>query len=193
MKDIENIKYKDILKTSRELFFKHGFRRVSVEEICRKANVSKVTFYRFFDNKIELAKAVLDNEFTNGKIKFRELMNADLPPSEKIKGLLKMKFEGTNDISREFLQDFYMDPGSELTKYVEERTRMVWKEYIKDFKKAQKDGWIRKDLKIEFLILFSQKMGGLVNDEELLKLYKNPQELIMEFTKFFTYGITERE
>ena len=47
----------DILNTARQLFWKHGIRRVSVEEVCREAGVSKMTFYRSFPNKIELAKA----------------------------------------------------------------------------------------------------------------------------------------
>ncbi|WP_372931944.1 TetR/AcrR family transcriptional regulator, partial [Mariniphaga sediminis] len=55
-------KYLEIMKTARELFWKHGFRRVTIQEICEKAGVSKMTFYKHFPNKIDLAKTVFTNE-----------------------------------------------------------------------------------------------------------------------------------
>ena len=57
-----NKKYKQIIATSKELFWKFGIKRVTVEEICSQAHVSKMTFYKFFPNKIELAKIILKNE-----------------------------------------------------------------------------------------------------------------------------------
>ena len=49
-----NPKYLDIFKTAKDLFWKYGIKRVSIEEICKEAKVSKMTFYKFFPNKIEL-------------------------------------------------------------------------------------------------------------------------------------------
>jgi hypothetical protein len=33
----------------------------------------------------------------------------------------------------------------------------------------------------------------LINDPKVLKLYNNPQELVMEIANFFTYGIVPHE
>jgi hypothetical protein len=41
-------KYEDILDAAREKFWKYGFRRVSIEEICVQAKSSKMTFTVFF-------------------------------------------------------------------------------------------------------------------------------------------------
>lgn len=49
-KDIRS-KQRELIETAAQLFFKHGFKRVTVEEICRTAKVSKVTFYRYFAAK----------------------------------------------------------------------------------------------------------------------------------------------
>jgi len=54
-----NIKYQAIFKTGKVLFWKHGIKRVTIEEICTEADVSKMTFYKFFPNKIELAKKLI--------------------------------------------------------------------------------------------------------------------------------------
>jgi AcrR family transcriptional regulator len=187
---IKSKKHKDILHTSKELFWKYGFKRVTIEEICEKANVSKMTFYRFYPNKLELAKSVFDMVIDNSIKDFKTLMKQDIPASEKVKGMLQMKFEGTNDISKEFLVDFYNNPDTEVSGYIEKRTREVWSEIIEDFKKGQHEGWLRKDFKPEIILIFSQKIMELIKDENILKLYNTPQDLIMEIANIFTYGIT---
>ena len=46
-----SVKNDQIVKIGKDLFYKYGIKRVSVEEICAKANVSKMTFYKFYNNK----------------------------------------------------------------------------------------------------------------------------------------------
>ena len=61
--------------------------------------------------------------------------------------------------------------------------------FMEDFAIAQKEGNIRKDVKVEFLIYYLNHMLELTHDEYLLKLYPTPQELILEITNFFFYGV----
>ena len=190
---IQNKKYNLLLKAARDLFWKHGFRRVSVEEICRKAGVSKMTFYRFFPNKLELAKTVFDRVTEEGVQQFRSIMAENTTPSEKMKKLIQMKLEGTHDISREFLVDFYSDPEQGLTSYIEEKTKTTWKMVLYDFRQAQKKGWFRKDMKPEFFFYLAQKLGDVYNDKNISVYYSSPQELIREIVNFFMYGISPNE
>jgi AcrR family transcriptional regulator len=189
-----NPKIENILKTSRELFWKHGFKRVSVEEICKKANVSKMTFYRYFSDKIELAKTVYDKEVDKGVEKFREILfDESNSPLTKMELLLQLKMEGIHDISKEFLQDFYSSPELGLSKHVEEKTKSTWDMIISDFRAAQEKGWFRKDFKPETFMILTSQMTELISDERILAQYASPQEMIMEFAKFYTYGILERQ
>lgn len=182
-----------ILAAARDLFWKHGFRRVSIEEVCRNAGASKMTFYRFFPNKVALAKAVYDRELELGLQKFRAILAEESNSREKIRKLVMLDVEGSHNISSEFLQDFYGHREPDLRQYVEARTKQFWEETIDDFKDAQKKGWFRKDLKPEFLFYFSQKVGELITDEKLLALYPSPQDLVMELTNFISYGISPRD
>lgn len=188
-----NKKYLQLLVTARDLFWKHGFRRISIEELCQKAEVSKMTFYRFFPNKVELAKAVYDREIDQGLLKFRNILAEPSLPSEKIRKMVSLELEGSHNISREFLQDFYGGREPELSKYIEERTRQSWDEILGDFKNAQAQGSFRQDMKPEFLFFLSRKIGELLTDEKLLSLYSSPQELVMEMTNFVSYGISPRD
>jgi len=194
MKDIySSPKRKNLLETGKKLFWKYGFRRVSVEEICKKAEVSKMTFYRCFENKTEFAKTIFSDAVSEGIKKFNEILIADITSSEKLHRIILMKLEGADNISQEFLIDFYSSPDTELKIFVEETTRSSWDEIIKGFRFAQEKGWFRKDFKPEFLFYISQRISPMVNDENLLKLYDNPQDLIIEFTNFFTYGISPHD
>lgn len=190
---IENEKYKAIIKTSHDLFWKFGIRRVTIEEICREANVSKMTFYRFFSNKPEIARAVVSNLFDKMITDYRKLMDKDIPFEEKIKQQLLMKFEGTMEISPELIKDIYGDPSSELFKYWKLRSDEVLQLVSEDYSHAQKMGWIRKDIKIEYIIYMSNKASEIVSDEELQKLYPDLQSLIMEIANMFFYGILPTE
>ncbi|PRC48388.1 TetR family transcriptional regulator, partial [Mycobacterium sp. ITM-2017-0098] len=43
-------------------FERHGFRRVALEDVARRAGVSRTTIYRRFANKDELVGAVIERE-----------------------------------------------------------------------------------------------------------------------------------
>lgn len=189
----KNKKLQDIMHTAHDLFWKHGFRRVSVEEICEKSNVSKMTFYKFFANKFELAKAVLDQVIDEAMLKWDELFKADISATDKIKGIIMLKIEGTNNISREFLEDFYFGSQPELKEFVEQRTAESWSKMYKSIKMAQQKGWFRKDFKPEFLFHVSNKFTEIMNDEKLMSLYDSPQDLIVEFINFVSFGISNPE
>jgi AcrR family transcriptional regulator len=188
-----NKKYELVLEVARELFWKYGFKRVSIEEVVRKANISKMTFYRYFPNKTELARKVFDQVVSKGLEDFREIMESDSTPQQKIHRFIMMKSEGTNDISAEFLADFYENPQLGLKEYIEDRTRNAWKEIIADFKKAQQKGTFRADFKPELLIWLSQRVQAIVSDKQMLQLYDNPQSMVMDVANLLVFGIASRE
>jgi AcrR family transcriptional regulator len=190
---VANKKRTLLLTAARELFWKHGFRRVTIEEVCERAGVSKMTFYRFFPNKVDLAKTVFNHVAEEGLQRFRAILAEDTSREEKTRRFVEMKVNSVNSISREFLQDFYVDKELGLKEFIEERTKFLWNEMMQDFRKAQQSGWFRADLKPEFLFFLSQKMMEIITDENLLKLFASPQDMVKELANFFAYGMSPRE
>ncbi|MFO7978665.1 MAG: TetR/AcrR family transcriptional regulator [Bacteroidales bacterium] len=188
-----NKKYESILEESRRLFWKHGFRRVTVEEICREANTSKMTFYRYFPNKLEVAKAVFDRVVESGMLAFRDILEEESSAADKMRKLLLMKLEGVHDVSKEFLSDFYGSPELGLKDHIEVKTRQVWQGMLEDFRKAQQKGIFRKDLNFEFFFYVSQKQTELIHDTYLQSLFPTAEELVMEFANLSVYGIAPRD
>lgn len=182
----------DIVTAAQQLFWKHGFKRVSVEEICRTAQVSKRTFYAYYSGKPELAKAVLDRIFDTA-IKDTMLRLNQITSSEELfSWLLESKKEGVRHISREFIQDFYGDESSGLKQHVEEKTRMAWETMLHSFQVLQEKGFIRSDLNLRFFLLVAHTFIDLVHDARLLDLFENPEDLIVEMSRLTAFGIAPR-
>ena len=53
-------KKQKIEQVAKELFLKYGFKKVTVDEICRKAHVSRKTYYTFYENKNALVLYIVD-------------------------------------------------------------------------------------------------------------------------------------
>lgn len=187
-----NKKYESILKAGHDLFWKHGFKRITIDEICEKAGVSKMTFYKYFTDKQDLAKKVFDKAVEDGYERMRAILNDESPGPEKIRKLIIMKMEGTNDISPEFIKDFYTGSG-ELKKHVEEKTKKTWELIIKDFTVLQEKGIYRKDIKPELIIKIQLKLVELLDDISVTSLYDSHQDLLMDFTRFMFYGVSPHE
>jgi AcrR family transcriptional regulator len=190
---VTNKKQQSLLAAGRELFWKHGFRRISIDEVCKVAGASKMTFYRYFPDKLALAKAVFDDEVDKGTLQFREIMISETSASEKLEAMLRIKADSVNNISQEFLNDFYSDKDSDLRTYITQKTADVWNEIVNDFKMAQQKGVFRSDFKPEILLYISQQLPGFINDPYLVQICGSPQDVIMEIARFFTYGIAPND
>jgi AcrR family transcriptional regulator len=186
---IHNQKFKSLVSAASLLFWKFGIKRITIDEICHEAKVSKMTFYKFFNNKIDLARYVLETKMNEGISKYREIMDADIPFTRKIEMSIQLKMENTEDLSQEFLTDLYRNPNPELLEFFESRKKEFLDQILADFIKVQKSGYLRKNLKPEFILYFLNHMFEMAKDQALYSIYSNAQELIMELTNFFFYGI----
>jgi len=193
MATASSTKRTQIISTGKELFWKFGFKRVTIEEIARESGVSKMTFYKYFSNKTELAMVVLDEVFETILEKVRKLHDEHISPAETLKKILHMKSEGTRDISEEFIKDLYSYPEGELKAYMEKKMQVVLAEIIKVYEKGKEDGWVRKDLNIPFLMLFTRKIIDMFKEDEMLYYFDSSQDLVMEITNLIVYGISPHE
>jgi len=186
-------KYRQIIETARDLFMRHGIRRVSVEEICQTAGVSKMTFYKYFENKIDLAILILEEIFHEGEERYKGIMAQDIPYSEKAKEIIKMKLEQSEDVSQEMLKDLIQSSIPEVAEFLQRKTQENLKLFLDDLVSAQKKGEIRKDINPQFILYFLNLMTEMVVDERLLNLHESPQALTAELINFFFYGILTRK
>lgn len=186
-------KFKQIIESAYDLFMRYGIRRVTVEEICETAGVSKMTFYKHFKNKIDLALFVLNKQFEEGMKRYRDIMSQNIPYSEKAKNIIKMKLESSKDISQEMLKDLMGSPIPEVADLIQKIIQENFKLVLEDMISAQKKGEVRQEINPHFIIYMLGRMQEMAVDERVLNMYESPQALTREIINFFFYGILSRK
>lgn len=186
---LENPHCKRIVETAEQLFLKHGIRRIPVEEICRVADVSKMTFYKFFANKEDLIKFLLTYWNQKYLSEFEEIMNESISFPEKIKQLIAWQQKKIETFSPEFHKEMHQYVNPEITEILENNQTQFSQIIMEHFLKAQARGDIRREIKAEFLLYFINHMFDMMHDEKLACLYEDPKELFNEIVQFFFYGI----
>jgi AcrR family transcriptional regulator len=177
-----------ILSTAEDLFQRFGFKRITIEEICSKATVSKMTFYKYFPNKNELIKSILHNWLDQIVVLLEEIQLRNIPFTEKIKILLRLKEESNSKFSKEFIQE-YMNPDPEIQLIFRgfyDRGISIFIDFIKA---SQVKGEVRKDIKPEFLYAVLNKIIELAKDQELVNLYPKITDFSLEINNFIYFGI----
>lgn len=178
-----------IIKSAKKLFWKYGIHKVRVEEICKEASISKMTFYRYFKNKDEVAEKVIEN-FTQSYLdNYQRIMDNDVPFKFKAQKLVELEHETVIGISQEFIKDIYQKDHNKLIDKLENFRNTVISDMMFEFKQAQIKGEIRKDLNLDFMLYMLNDINDKILDEKLNKMFPKKEDLIMQLTNFFFYGI----
>lgn len=179
-----------ILKTATDLFSRFGIRKVSVEEICRVAELSKMTFYRYYKNKDAVVEAVVEDFIENSSRDYDEAINASVDFPEKVKKLIEVERKYSTDLSEAFLKDLFLSDKTSASAIKIEKAQARQFERMKlEFENAQKDGWINPDMPIDFIMHMLGDISHKLEDDKLLKIYTHPSKLIMDLVNMFFYGI----
>lgn len=180
---INSKKHRQIVETAETLFIRYGIKRITVEEICRKAGVSKMTFYKYFANKIALVKHIWDNWIEESFDKLDEIDAMDIPFPEKIELMFKWKTELVSKMSIEFIE--------ELLPIAFDREKAM-RRFFQFIVKAQERGDIRPEIRPEFILAVIDKLQELARDENLMGMYPNYIEFNRELKDFFWLGLLPR-
>ncbi len=184
-------KQSQIVETAEILFKRYGIKRVTVEEICSKAMVSKMTFYKYFPNKIELVKYIWNAWFEMGWSKIDEINEMSIPFTEKLRLMIEWKMEFISEMNPEIIEE-YVHVATELKVFMQENRQKSFYRFLDYFAGWQKNGDIRKEVRPEFLIAVVNKIQEMFNNDNLRKLYKDPSEFTHELHKLLFYGIVPR-
>ena len=177
-------KYDQLVKTAEDLFKRYGMRRVTVEEICQKADVSKMTFYKYFANKVELVRVIRDRWVDEGFKKFDEINALDIPFPEKIDRMTHWKMEWGARVNAEFIRELISNDDV----LVEFKRR-----YLANVVAAQRQGEVRSDIDPEFLWMAAEKLGELFKDGSWKAVFSKPEEFQKQLRTLLWYGLLTRE
>ena len=177
-------KKEQIVKTAERLFSQFGAKRVTVEEICRKADVSKMTFYKHFRNKVSLVRHIRDLYVEEGFRTFDEIKALDIPFAQKIDRMTQWKVEFGTRINAEFIRE--MVATDDVVADVKHR-------FLNNLKDARDNGEIRDDIDPEFLWLVTDKLSELVKEGTWKAVFSDFSQYQYQARTLIFYGLLSRE
>lgn len=177
-------KREQIVRTAESLFSRFGAKRVTVEEVCREAGVSKMTFYKYFPNKVELVLSIRDEWVEEGFRKFDEINAKNIPFPEKIDLMTRWKVEFASRVNAEFIRELAS---------TDDIIEQVKRRYLNNITDAQKKGEIRSDIDPEFLWLVVEKINELVKEESWKSVFSELSQYHQQLRTLLWYGLLTRK
>ncbi len=175
---------KDIIETAIRLFSAHGARRVTVEELCRDAGVSKVTFYRYFANKADLVRTIHD-EWTEAAFDaFDEINARPIPFPAKIDLMTRWKMTAGARLGAAFIRELI-----DVEHTVDEYKRR----YIANHTGAQGTGELRGDVNPELMWLFGEAISEMVHSGRWRAVTDDLGEFQRQVRTLLYYGFLTRD
>jgi AcrR family transcriptional regulator len=180
----KSLKHTQIVDTATELFRRFGARRVSIEELCQKAGVSKVTFYKYFENKADLIRHIRDEMIEVSFSRFDEISVMEIPYPEKIDLMTRWRVEFFSNMNEEFVRELYMQD-----EVVEEAKRR----FLQNTTDAQQKGEVRTDLSPEFIWFITEKLNGIIREGSWKAVFDEYSTFQKQMRTLFFYGLLTRE
>lgn len=87
-----------LIETAVNLIWISSYGSVSVDDICKAADVKKGSFYHYFPSKIDLAIAAMDSAFEEFKPVLDEIFSPATPPIKRFQKYISMGYEHQQEI-----------------------------------------------------------------------------------------------
>jgi len=188
MKKVKTNKEEQLIDTARSLFINHGIRRITIDEICKTAGISRVTFYKYFPNKNELVIHVFNNMMEENITLFRQIMSSDTPYHEKFRQIFDLKIQKSREYGPHFLQDVLEADGALRDFIIQKRAENISlsRQMLEE---GQAAGEISPELNIDLFLYYGELLTNTIEDKVFAALIPDIQKRAEEVTRFFMYGI----
>lgn len=180
-----------ILKASIDLFFSHGIKAVSMDEVAKSVGISKRTLYEHFDSKDALLISCIDSLLKTREQKMSRMI-------AETKSFIELILNGVYDamaFTQSINPKFFVDLDS--LNYAGAREMMrnsigKYRKQIEDLiERGKADGLIRAEVDAEFTAYVMMQGNGtnlIINSEEASKW--SPVWIMKQLTFSFLRGMS---
>ncbi len=179
-----------ILHGSRDLFFKHGIKSITMDEIAKHLNISKKTIYTFYKDKNLLVKLMVKSELEN-EIEVLKSIRTDSenPVDEMLKIMIHVQqfLRRFNPIIFHDLQKYHLSAWDEFKSF-QDKTLIGFVE--ENLKRGIKLSLYRNELNVKILSrLRMAEVNVGFNPVQFPTSLFNPIEVQTEIFEHFIHGI----
>ena len=188
-------KQQTIADTARRLFREHGFSAVSVGSICAEADVSRVTFYKYYSGKNALLQAIVTEQKNRVRAEFENLLERQCSLREAAEAVFVLQKQSFEELySAAFLRDIEENTDLELERFFHELNEEKYAFMRGFFHTLQQRRLIQPDLPVELIDLFIRQADILMHHPQLTALYTAaPQKLPQDILGLLLHGLSGKE
>lgn len=181
---------KRIVSGVRRLFFTHGLRAVTMDELAEELGVSKKTLYTHFPSKAALVEAGLLDKFQEIEAELEVIVSAsesDLPTS--LQRVLACFQRHMGEIHPPFVRDIQRQ-SPRMFEGVEARRRALMQRYLGRFLfEGRRVGIIRKDIPVEIMMeILLGTVEAIMNPLKMTELQLTLQSAFLSIIRVFLEG-----
>lgn len=192
-KQRSSAKMERVKQAALELFSAHGADKVSMDEIAAKANVSKVTIYKYFGSKEDLYAQVIDLFVDKTLAAADDLLNREMDFLEKLKLLLSSQTNASQWVSFDELFRVWEQDGQAVRNVGESVQTRVKAVMYRFYEEGKREGYIDEDVSIDILYLYAEifRAGFKVLSDDLESMLAN-QEMREQLYDLYFFGFINR-
>ncbi|WP_078394110.1 TetR/AcrR family transcriptional regulator [Shouchella patagoniensis] len=179
-----------IIQTSLNLFMAKGVQNVSIAEIARKAKVSQVTIYNYFDSKENLVHEVIIFFFNESFQKAEKVFLSDMPFPDKIRQLIFNKTAVSENIHEDFYL-YFMKEYANNTSFIDDYyQRHAIPMLIELFNEGRENGYVDPQVSNEAILFYFHMMKEYMQKEDVnAKILPLTEEIM----NILFYGISSKQ
>lgn len=179
-----------ILNSASSKFLSSGFSGVPLDEIVSDARTSKAAVYNFFSSKEDLVHAVLISLNNRINRNIAGIVNNNkISFAKKLEEIIRFTSSLLSEVNTKFLEDLRVQTPDLWNEYLKLRQQRLNTLYMKLFEEGMRQGNVRKDVPVKFILLVYTKLTELAVDTSNLKSVKvSKTEAYSLISKLFLEG-----
>lgn len=155
----------EILEVSRELLVDHGFGKLSMRNIAKRANVTATSIYLHFDNKDDLLLALIEESIEHLKNELAEQIDSSKDFIQQLENLARCYIRFALERPKEY-EIIYMVRPEEMPEYPKEKFQQIRSAYelsAEIIERGQREGLIDVDDSLVSAYTLWAQLHGIVS------------------------------
>ncbi len=185
-----NIKEQQLLEKGFQLFSRYGFHRISIDELCKSSNVSKMTFYKYYSNKESLFLRIVCLVFDDLQIQIEKILNSECGIKEKLDQISLTNQGMLKSLGEEMIKNALHL--TQVKEYLDEKSRITWGLLNQFLKVEQSKGTINPRINLNILNIFLNEINNLFQNEKFSGVFENSEQMIDQINELIIYGLLVR-
>lgn len=186
-------KKKSILNAAWDLFKQYGYNKVSIAEIAKKASVSQVSIYNFFNSKENLKNELFKKLLNEHYQYLFEIIDSEDPLQLKFEKLLTVRIEFFESFSMRLFLESIDNDAFIKENLIKENYDKFAEAFLKLFEDGKKEGVLGSSFSPETIrVFFDMFEYYFINNPSASAKFKNNPHFAKEFLTLFFNALVKK-